>query len=144
MAGTDSRFDPVAFRDAIHFAMSMGSPTTTAEKATFRWSKAQTFNPQDPTNRPYRWDEAVVTDTTTADVVLDNVAVEFSTVRAESGTGVGDFVPLRAVVTVLDTEHADIEGANLVLLGGNTYNISVTTVVALFGVDVYQIHCERL
>lgn len=144
MAGTDARFDAASFRSAIRFAMTMGSPGTTEEKATFRWGKAQTFNPQDPVAKPYHWNEPVVTDTTRPDVVLDHVAVEFSTNRTQSGTAVGEFVPLRATLTLLDEEHALVEGADMVLLGGHVYGISMTTVVALFSVDVYQMYCERL
>ncbi len=144
MAGADARFDAGAFRTAIRFAMTMGSPTQTAQKATFRWGRTQTFNPQDPVAKPYHWNEPVLTDTTHADVVLDNVAVEFSTNRTQSGTAVGDFIPLRATVTLLDEEYALVEGADMVLLGGNVYGVSMTTVVALFSVDVHQMYCERL
>lgn len=124
--------------------MTMGSPNLTAEKATFRWSRAQTHNPQDPANRPYRWDQVPVTDTTPPDVVLDNVAVEFATNRAGGGTSVGEFVPLRATLTLLDEEYSQVEGADLVLLGGDPYGITMTTTVAMFSVDVYQMFCERL
>lgn len=144
MAGATSQFDANAFRTAVRFAMTMGSPTQTSEKATFRWGRQQTFAPQDPTHKPYHWNEAVVSDTTHADVVLDNVAVEFATNRTQAGTAVGEFIPLRATVTLLDEEHALVEGADLVLLGGNVYSVSVTTVVALFSVDVYQMYCERM
>ena len=144
MAGSNAGFQPAAFRDAIRFAMTMGSPNKAAEKATFRWTKQQTFNPQDPARRPYRWDQAPVTDTTSADVTLDNVAVEYATNRAGEGTSVGEFVPLRATLTLLDEEHAQVAGADLVLLGGHTYAISMTTVVAMFSVDVYQLYAERV
>lgn len=144
MAGTDAGFDAGAFRTAIRFAMNMGSPNLTAEKATFRWTRQQTFNPQDPAHRPYNWTQTPATDTTPADVVLDEVAVEFATNRAGGGTAVGEFVPLRATVTLLDEEYAQVEGADMVLLGGHTYAISMTTVVALFSVDVYQMFCERV
>lgn len=144
MAGSNAGFDADGFRTAIRFAMTMGSPTRTQEKATFRWTPQQTFNPQDPARRPYRWDQEPVTDTTPADIVLDNVAVEFATNRASGSTSVGDFVPLRATVTLLDDEYDQVAGADMVLLGGDAYIVSMTTVVALFSVNVYQMFCERL
>jgi hypothetical protein len=144
VAGSDATFNADAFRTAIRTAMTMGSPNQTSEKATFRWTRAQTFNPQDPANRPYRWTQAPVTDTTPDPVVLDNVAVEFATNRAGAGTAVGEFVPLRATVTLLDEEYALVQGADQVELGGDTYEITVTTALALFEVDVYQMYCERV
>jgi hypothetical protein len=144
VAGSNAGFDAGAFRTAIRFAMTMGSPTQTVEKATFRWVRQQGFNPQDPAHRPYSWTQTPATDTTPDDVVLDNVAVEFATNRAGGGTSVGDFVPLRATVTLLDEEYALVEGADQVLLGGHLYMVSMTTVVAMFSVDVYQMFCERL
>ena len=144
MAGSNAGFDASAFRTAIRFAMTMGSPNITAEKATFRWTRNQTFNPQDPASRPYNWTQAPVTDTTPDDVVLDEVAVEFATNRAGGGTAVGDFVPLRATVTLLDEEYEQVTGADMILLGGHTYAVTMTTVVALFSVDVYQMFCERV
>lgn len=144
MTGSNAGFDPEAFREAIHFAMSMGSPTQTAEKATFRWTRQQSFTPQDPAHRPYNWTQTPATDTTPDDVVLDNVAVEFATNRAGGGTSVGDFVPLRATVTLLDDEYAQVQGADIIVLGGHTYAVSMTTVAALFSVDVYQMFCERV
>lgn len=143
MAGTNAAFDPAAFRDAIHLAMQMGSPTQTAAQATFRWNKAQTFNPQDPAHRPYRWDETVVADTTPAPVVLQNVAAEYSGSASSTGTGVGSFTPLKVQLTILDTDYAAVAGADLVDLGGSTWEVIAVTNEALFSVDVYTIFCER-
>ncbi len=143
MAGADAGFVAAEFREAIRFAMVMGSPNATQAKATFRWHKAQSFNPQDPAQRPYRWNEAVVTDTTHADVVLDNVAIEYHPSRTNSGTDVGSFVPLKADMTLLDEDYALIAGADLILVGGNTWTVVAMTMQALFSVDVHTLYCER-
>jgi hypothetical protein len=143
MAGSDTGFDATEFRDAIHFAMLMGSPNQIADKATFKWTKVQTFNPQDPAHHPYRWNETVLTDTTHADVTLDEVAVEYRAARTESGTDVGTFNALKAVMTMLDEDYVLVEGATEVTLGPATWNIITITQEALFGVDVYSLHVER-
>ncbi len=143
MAGSDTGFDAAEFRDAIHFAMTMGSPNATQEKATFRWLKAQTFDPQDPARRPYHWNDTAETDTTPADVTLDAVAVEYHPSRSTAGTDVGTFVPLKADLTMLDTDYALIAGADMVLIGGSTWRVAAITQQALFSVDVFTLYCER-
>jgi len=143
MAGVDTGFDPQEFRNAVHFAMRMGSPNTVQEKATFRWMKAQTFNPQDPSRHPYAWTEAVVTDTTPPDVVLDEVAVLYHPARTTAGTDTGTFVPIKAEMTMLDVDYAKIAGADAVLLGGSIWNVVAITQQALFSVDVFNLYCER-
>lgn len=143
MAGSDTGFVAAEFREAIRFAMRMGSPNAVQEKATFRWLKSQTFDPQDPARRPYRWNDPVVSDTTPADVTLDEVAVEYHPSRTQSGTDVGTFVPLKADMTLLDEEYALIAGADAVLLGGSTWRVIAVTQQAMFSVDVFTLYCER-
>lgn len=143
MAGTDLGFDAAAFRTAIHFAMVMGSPNVTAEKATFKWTRKQTFNPQDPAKRPYHWNETVLTDVTHADVVLDEVAISYRTARSESSTDVGSFDPLKATITMLDVDYAKVVGADAVHYGTSNWDIVAITQEALFGVDVFNLILER-
>lgn len=143
MAGADLGFDPAAFRDAIHFAMLMGSPNQTADKATFKWERVQTFDPQDSLKRPYHWNESVQSETTHADVTLDEVAIEYRAARSEAGTSVGVFDPLKAVMTMLDVDYARIKGASVVNLGPANWHIVAVTQEALFGVDVYNLIIER-
>lgn len=142
MAGSDSGFDSTAFIDAIHFAMKMGSPNTTGEKATFRWFKDQTFNPQDPAHVPYIWTETPVTDTTHANVVVENVAVDYKH-GVEQSNSVGTFAPLTAELTMLGDDYALVRGADQVLLGGDIYDVVLVTSEALFDVNVYTIHVKR-
>lgn len=143
MAGSDTGFVAAEFREAIRFAMLMGSPNAIQEKATFRWNKAHTFDPQDPARRPYHWNEAVVTDTTPPDVVLDHVAIEYHPSRTNAGTDVGSFVPLKADMTLLDQDFALVAGADQVIVGGNTWLVVAITMQALFSVDVHTLYCER-
>lgn len=141
--GVDLGFDAAVFRTAIRSAMVMGSPTTTIDKATFRWDRSQDFSVADPAGRPYVWTATPVADDGHADVVKDEVAVEYTPARTLSGTAVGEFVPLRAQLTMLDVDHADVVGANLVLLHDDVWVIAAETQVALFSVDVFTLFLER-
>lgn len=145
MAGSGSSvgFDPSAFRSNIQFAMRMGSPNVTADKATFRWDKVRTYDPQDPAGKPYEWAQVPVTDLSQDDVVVDEVAVEYNAGRTVEGTAVGTFVPLRAELTVLDVDHDAVIGANWVLLHGKVWAIVAETVGGLFDVDVFTLYLER-
>lgn len=136
-------FDPAEFRSAIQGAMVMGSPTDVIDKATFRWDDARTYAPQDPAQEPYDWAAVAVTDLSRADVVLDRVAVEYTAARRLEGTSLGEFVPMRAQLTVLDVDHAAVAGANLVLLHLIPWAITAETLVAIFGVNVYTLFLER-
>ena len=144
-SSTDARasgFDADAFREAVKFAMHMGLPESTDERATFRWEVERTFAVADSGGVPFDKTADPLTETTHDDVQID-VAVEFSTIRGtDITTSVGQFNAARAVITVLDEDYASIEGANTVLLGGNTYDIDfVRPPVGLFAVTVYQLDC---
>lgn len=145
MAGEGTEFDfPAAeFRDAIHTAMVMGSPNKTIDKATFRWDKVRQYDPQSPSQRPYDWSAIPTVDLSRPDVVMDEVAVEYSAGRTIDGTTVGQFVPLRAELTILDFDYTRIQGANWVLLMGVPWGVAAETVGALFSVDVHTLYLER-
>lgn len=147
MAGTNPNFSATEFREAITFAMTMGLPENEQERATFRWTSTKTFtNAVDPTGSPYDFDEVPAT-TTTHDDVRIPVAVEFFALRtaSEGGTPLGSFNTPKAVLTVLDTDYPSIEGADQVLLGGNTYTIDfVAPPLGLFDATIYQIYCTAL
>lgn len=150
MAGSGAAlgFDAAEFRDAIHLAMRMGSPGKVLDKATFRWDKVRTYVPGSPSGDPYVWSAVAATDLSQPDVVLDEVAVEYSAGRTIEGTNVGQFVPLRAELTLLDVDHArvlDDDGllANWVLLHEVVWGVAAETVGALFDVDVHTLYLER-
>lgn len=142
MAGSDSRFDAARFREAIQFAMSMGAPTETADQATFIWVTQDDFEREDSSGAPWDWTATPTVDNSVPDVVELNVAVEYRAGLGDmTGRAAGQFDNPGAVITVLDEDYDSIVGADQVLLGGDTYVIDYVTQVALFEVDVYQIHC---
>lgn len=143
MAGSDPRFDPARFRDAIHFVMQMAAPEDTSERVTFRWETEKTFTQADPAGRPYLWSSTPATSTPHADVQIDCV-VEFSARPAGSrDTPFGQFDTSRAVISVLDDDFSTIQGADLAIINGNTYEIQfVGPAIGLFEVTLYQLFCE--
>lgn len=142
MAGTNTGFSADAFRDAIHFAMTMGSPTSEVARATFVWKTKDDFASADNTGSPWDWADTPTVDNSIENVTLTNVAVEYSPALGDlTARSAGQFDNPGATLTLLDEEYAQVVGADEVLLGGNTYVIDYVTQVALFEVDVYQIFC---
>lgn len=147
MAGTtDPRaagFNAAEFRSAVKFAMNMGLPDSVAERATFRWETERTWSIADSGGEPFNIHEDPASETDHEDVQID-VAVEFANVRgADTGLSVGEFTSGRALITVLDEDMTSIEGADVVLLGGNTYDIKfIRPPIGLFDVTIYQLDCE--
>lgn len=149
--GFGTGFDAATFRTAIKNTMKMGSPNTVEQKATFRWKTFRAFSGSDSSGKPWVKDAVPVYEVSYPDVQID-CAVEFITRSTLSGgTAVGDFDTPRAIITVLDVDYVKIaqtsetDGADLVLLGGATYKIDfVAPPIALFDVDVYQIHCSAV
>lgn len=141
-SGTSLGFDADLFRNGIYTAMVMGTPGQQPERAIFKWTRSQTFNPQDPQRHPYDWNQSVVTDDTPDPVTLDKVAVEFNSTTPRD-TAVGGFLNIGAKLTLLDIEYDLVRGADVVTLGGDDFDIRDINVVALFDVDVYEIFCER-
>ncbi len=144
MAGTDSRFNATKFRDAIHFAMSMGTPTKPVEKAIFQWTPKREFAAPDSGNRPYNWTATPVVEDVHPDVQV-LCAVAFSGSDGFDGTAVGTFDRARATLTLLDEEYEKVKGANQVLLGGNKYEILYTAPpTGLFDVTVYSMFAQAI
>lgn len=137
-------FSASAFRDAITFVMNMGMPDDASEKATFQWKPVKDFAVADPAENPYDWTQSPVTSSTHADVIVP-VAVEFTgnVSGITTGNAMGDFENPYTVITILDTYHDQIIGANVVLMGGNTYDVKYTEPpIGLFDVTVYRIHLQ--
>jgi hypothetical protein len=154
MAGTtDARadaFDAAEFRDAIQFAMRMGSPNAVEDKVTFRWSEQKTYAVQDPDHKPYDWTEPPATDVTHPPVVLDEVAVVLTEPRigGVAGTPVGQFDQVRAKITILDADFERIDGKtnppDIVVIDGDEYEIRFISSTALFDVDIFEIHATAM
>lgn len=138
-----SGFNAAEFRDAIRFAMNMGLPESTSERATFKWTVTRDFNVEDPGGNPYSWNSEPTEVHSRADKQV-SVAVEFvSQASLASGNQVAQFDTARVILTLLDLDYAEIEGADIVELGGNTYKIDfVAPPIGLFGVTVYQIYAS--
>lgn len=142
MAGSDPSFRADEFRAAIREAMRMGAPNHQARRCTFRWSPQRTWAQADDGGRPYHWGTPPSSETTRPDVVLNEVAVELGG-GSEHGTGAGVLDVARATLTILDEDWDRVEGADTVLLGGNTYTVTfVEPPQGLFDVDVYTVHLE--
>lgn len=141
--GTELGFDAAEFRSVIRATMVMGSPNRALDKATFRWDKVRHYDPQSPAGEPYDWSSVAEGDLSQDDVVVDEVAVEYAAGRTIEGTTVGQFVPLRAELTMLDVDWDLVVGANWVLLHGLPWGVAAETVTALFSVDVYTLYLER-
>lgn len=147
MAGTDSRFNADTFRDAILFAMNMGLPDSTSERATFKWTEVNTFAKADSSENPWTWDGTPTTTSTFEDVQIP-VAVELHR-GTETGSRFGAMHQQTAVITVLDTYWDDLtqDGVfpNQVEFNGDLFDIQfVEPPQGLFDVTVYTIHARAV
>ena len=150
MAGSNDSFDVVQVRDALLFAMRMGSPNRIEDKATFHFRQTRVWrdanneiveNPRlDQDGNPF--DGSLRHSVTTREpVVLDEVAVEFSIAKPEE-LEVGSFRATRVELTILDAYWQNISDAVEVALGGDRYYISYEKpVIGLFDLDVHQLVC---
>lgn len=148
MAGSDPRFPADQFRDAIRFAMTMGTPNKVADRATFRWIEERTYTSQDPAGRTYDWATPPAATVAIADLQLP-CTVETPKSTTEDGTALGSFDPSKATVTLLDTEYDALlaHGAgrlpDQVIIGQTTYVVRFEgDPMGLFDVDTHQLHCE--
>lgn len=154
MAGTNPNFNAAEVRDALHFAMEMGSPNRVRDKATFYFRQTSVWvdedgivveNPRlDQDGNPFRPDlhsEPLGR----APVTLDRVAVDFGMAKPEE-LEVGSFRPTRVEITILDEEWSQIhEAIQVSLVRGDRYYISYEKpVVGLFDIDVHELVCYAL
>lgn len=147
MAGTDSRFDATVFRDAILFAMNMGLPDSTSERATFKWTEVNTFSKADSSENPWTWDATATTTSSFEDVQIP-VAVELQR-GTETDSRFGAMHQQTAIITVLDTYWPDLTQddvfANQVEFNGELFDIQfVEPPQGLFDVTVYTIHARAV
>lgn len=143
---TDSRasaFNAGQFRDAIRFAMTMGLPDSTADRATFKWTPVKTYANSDTGGRPYNLTETAASTTSHSDVQIP-VAWQFASRQGqEEQTSLGQFDTSRVVLTILDEDYTKVTGADHVVMGGNTYDIDfVAPPIGLFEVTVYELYCR--
>lgn len=136
-----SAFSATAFRDAIRFAMNMGLPDATVDRATFKWTPVKTYTRPDTGGRPYNLTSTPVSTVTHPDVQIP-VAWEFAARQGlEEQTAMGEFDPTRIVMTILDEDYAQVQGADTVEMGDNVYIINfVAPPTGLFEVTVYTVY----
>jgi len=164
MAGTDSRFDATAFRDAIRFAMTMGLPDTETERATFIWNVDREFVIDDAAGSPFEWGETAAYTSTYGEVQIP-VAVEFLSKGGDTqDTRLGQMDVSRIIVTILDEDFPALEQvsqghaghfADKIRFGGPIaavtdqeyayYDIQfVGPPLGLFDVTVYQVYAQAI
>lgn len=145
MAGSDPRFPYAQFREAILFAMQMATPNTVEERVTFLWNTEHTFARADVSGKPYIWGDTPTSTVAHAPVQVDCVVEIQARQSMDEQTSVGEFNPARATVYLMKDEYDQIQGADQVTIGGNSYNIkSVGYAISLFEFDMYPIYTEAV
>jgi len=134
-------FNEAAFRDGILFAMNMGTPKEVEERVTFVWEAKKDYLAEDGKGVPFKLDDAgtLVTPERTAQIPLALEFINRSTLSG--GTGLEAFDTPRVVLTVMDTEFPQIQGADYMIIDGDHYDIKFEAPpVGLFNVTVHTIH----
>lgn len=147
MAGSNPRFDAATFRSNILSAMTMALPNTTNLQPTFRWIVKPAYTTADPAGRPYSWTQTAAGNSPSAIADLQVPCAVQIGGGSETGTEAGFENELNAVITLLDTQQAQLiaQGGRMpdqVLLAGATYNVDYVLQTALFSVDVYEMHLK--
>lgn len=149
--GIAAGFDEPAFRNAISFAMQMGRPNDPdrapvfLKKASGRtyWKKIDGVDTQlDPaTVRTGRQGEPLDPEVRVVKNPDQEVRVDCAIETEDVPTTeipTGNFKPLRAVVTVMDTEYAKLEGVKELRYNGDRYQKDhEPDIMGLFGADVH-------
>lgn len=145
MAGTYSGFDATQFRDAITFAMQMGTPpdANIAPKFVFPAGTPTYYKngtliaspPLDQDGLPF--DPEIVKVQDPGEVVTCNCSVEVSRADADE-IPVGNFRPVKAVVTLLDTDYELIKGCREMIFNNDTYSYGYEPgALGLFDVGIH-------
>lgn len=139
MAGSQPGFSAAEVRTALRFAMTMGMPTDESLQGTFRFRRSDSFASADNQGDPWDWTATPVT-TSQDDPVTKPIAVEF--VEGTRGqTELGQIDATKVVITILDEDFVDVNGAIEVQFGDNIYDIDfIAPAIGLFDLTVYQIY----
>lgn len=135
-------FDADAFRAAIRSTMQMGLPAEPELQPIFRWTTEREYSRTDEEGDPWDFLATPIATDAHEDVKVP-VAVEYGGDTIE-GTAMGHFDTVSATVTILDVDYAQVDTANQIILGGNTYIINFVTSVGLFSVTTYTLHCSSI
>lgn len=154
MAGSDSRFDPTKFRDAIHFAMRMGFPEDTQQQVTWHWNVQREFIRADSGGEPYEWSASQVVGETDISDIIVNCALKFADTAGGSrvaGTSLGIMDVANATVTLLDDEydallaHGSGKFPNQALIDDAIYQVVfIKPPQGLFEVTVYEVLIQAI
>lgn len=146
-------FDEATFRTAIENTMLMGIPENEDQRLTFWWARDREFSPDDPAGNPYDWTAPPVVDDPGNPVLPDAggdqglsvpYALEFSARPAgSSNTVFGEIDSSRAIVSMADTDYAQINTADYATIGNTRYRIQFTgPPVGLFGYTLHTLYLE--
>jgi hypothetical protein len=144
MANDLAGFDPDLFRTNITNTMVMGEPVPDELKPLFHFRSIATYpggTKLDIEGRPI--DPRITPTLVTPVPVQVPVAVEYSQDSTNTEGLAGTFFSDRAIVTILDTQYADVATAIEIDLAGRRYLIQDMTVVGLGTVTVYQLGCFK-
>lgn len=134
-------FNSQEFTSAILSVMEMGTPNKVEERATFIWRDEVRYGETDEFNLPYDVldQENRVKEGKRVQALCTYRFVD----RAGNDTPVGQFNNDRLVATMLGVEYEKVKGHYKALFGGNKYTlIKVEPPIALFDVDVYELHYQ--
>jgi hypothetical protein len=128
MAGTNAAFDATQFRDGIHFAMQMGTPPDPAIAPVFvfppgavtYWKNGVEVIDPALDRDGYPFDPEIKKVAVPAKRVTVNCAVEYTKADAEE-IPVGSFRPIKAIVTLLDVDYAQVKGCREMIANDDTY-----------------------
>lgn len=156
MATTDSRFSAADFRESIRFAMIMGTPPLTADRAVFvfatggksYWKNGVELGvtprldldgkPLDPMVEVRT--EAAVTKKQGPGADEIACAIEMEMIDREE-LPVGNLAPSRMTVTVLDVDWVKLDGVREVIMGGDRYvSPKIPPALGLFDAGIQQIY----
>ena len=142
-------FDAQAFRDAIQFSMQMGAAPEGADQATFifrsvgpatYWKNGVEVTPAprlDQDGKPLDPD-IEVRQPAPVEMKVD-CAVEFFQASPDE-LPTGNFLPTKAVLTLLDQDYAKVKGCLDVRLGGDRYRLGYEVPpMGLFDVGIHQL-----
>jgi hypothetical protein len=132
-------FDADAFRDGVHIAMVMGTPSATPP--TFHFKKTTSYpvgTRLDNEGQPF--DLTVQPTITEPTPVQVPVALEFKG-REGNDSPVGVFRDSDVILTILDRDYVRVEDAVEVELGGDRYILTYREPpLAVFNVTIHRIH----
>lgn len=151
MAGADptGAFNSTAFRSQIHSVMTMALPGTQSLRPTFQWQQDPTYAVADKAGNPYDWTAAPAANSPA--VIADmqvTCAVTYS-LDDEFGTDAGEINQQNITITLLDLDYNALVAhggrqPDRVVCNGVAYTCDYLVHVALFDVDVYQLHASSV